>query len=88
MAKRSRLDIVADMLAAMQEKRGKMKPTHIMYRANLSHDQLKSYLEELIEKELVEKIEGGTTYFILTDKGHHFLQKLNEVKQFEKSFGF
>ena len=62
-----------------------------MYKANLSHSQLKSYLEELVEKELIEKVDhrnNNNTYFIITEKGCKFVQKLNEMKQFEKSFGF
>ncbi len=90
MAKRSRLDIVADMLSTIQDKGGKMKPTHIMYKANLSHAQLTQYLDELIEKELVQqtKTPNNTTYFTVTDKGCKFLEKLHEMRQFEKSFGF
>ena len=90
MAKRSKLDIIADMLGVMQEKRGRLKPTHLMYKANLSHAQLKSYLEELLEKEMVQEVNTlrNTTYLLITDKGCKFMQKLQEMKQFEKSFGF
>ncbi|MBI2572820.1 hypothetical protein HYV86_03095 [Candidatus Woesearchaeota archaeon] len=89
-AKRSRTDIVCDMLSAIQAKGGRMKPTHIMYKANLSHEQLSSYLEELLEKELVEKVmsEKENQYFLITDKGSKFAEKLREMRQFEKSFGF
>ena len=87
--KRTRTDISADMLQAIQNKRGNIKPTHLMYKANLSHAQLKSYLEELVEKELVEKTPNSNNnmYISITDKGHKFVQKWNEMKQFEKSFG-
>ena len=88
--KRNQVEIVADMLTAIQEKRGRIKPTHLMYKANLSHAQLKSYLEDLLEKELVQEIPNETNniYVIITDKGCKFLEKLMEMKQFEKSFGF
>lgn len=88
--KRSQVEIVGDMLFAIQEKRGRIKPTHLMYKANLSHGQLKSYLEELIEKELVEEIpnERNNNYVLITEKGCKFLEKLMEMKQFERSFGF
>lgn len=61
-----------------------------MYKANLSHAQLKSYLEELLEKEMVQEVNTlrNTTYLLITDKGCKFMQKLQEMKQFEKSFGF
>jgi predicted transcriptional regulator len=86
--KRSRIDIIADMLTSIQDKGGKIKPTHLMYRSNLSHDQLKSYLEELVEKNFVNKIRNKNyEYVIITDNGNRFLEKLREMKEFEKTFG-
>ena len=87
--KRNKTDIVLDMLISIQEKGGSIKPTHLMYKANLAHRQLKSYLDELIEKKFVEKIDiKNYEYVILTDSGHKFLEKLREMKEFEKTFGF
>ena len=78
------------MLSAIQDKGGRIKPTHLMYKANLSHEQLTSYLDDLVNKELVEEItsEKNNRYFIITDRGNKFAQKIREMKQFEKSFGF
>ncbi len=88
--KRNRMEIVGDMLVAIQNKGGRIKPTHLMYKANLSYAQLKSYLDELVEKEFVTQTatDGNNTYIIITDKGDKFIQKLSEMRQFEKSFGF
>lgn len=85
------MDIVGDMLAAIQAKGGKIKPTHLMYKANLSYAQLKTYLDELVEKEFVKEIEVGknqNNYIIITEKGDKFVQKVQEMRQFERSFGF
>jgi len=86
------MDIVSDMLAAIQAKGGKIKPTHLMYKANLSYAQLKTYLDELVEKEFVTEVESeknhNNSYIIITEKGDKFVQKLQEMRQFEKSFGF
>ena len=87
--KRERLDIIRDMLVSIQERGGEIKPTHLMYKANLAHRQLKSYLEELIEKELVKKItKKNNEYIIITENGEKFIQELKKVKDFQEMFGF
>lgn len=86
--KRSRIDIVHDMLVAIQMKGGEIKPTHLMYKANLSYVQMGAYLDELSSKDLVRKInkEKGDVISI-TDKGSMFIQKLKEMREFEEAFG-
>jgi predicted transcriptional regulator len=88
--KRSRSDIIEDMLSSIQDKGGRIKPTHLMYRSNLSHSQLKLYLEELIEKSFINKVknEKDNEYILITQNGNKFLEKLREMKEFEKTFGF
>ena len=86
--KRARLDIITDMLAALQKNNGEMKPTHLMYKSNLSHVQMTSYLDELVQKEMVKKVKKNNyDYLIMTDKGFEFLQKLSQMREFEKAFG-
>lgn len=86
--KRGRLDIITDMLATLQSSGGEIKPTHLMYKSNLSHVQMSSYLEELLDKELIQKIKKKTNdYIIMTDKGFEFFEKLKQMREFEKTFG-
>ena len=85
--KRSRIDIIDDMLNAIQNKGGQIKPTHLMYKSNLSHQQMQSYLEELVDKNFVERKKEKYEYIILTEKGNMFLQKLGEMKSFQEAFG-
>ena len=86
--KRDRLDVTLDMLTSIQKKGGEIKPTHLMYMANLSHNQMKVYLEDLIQKNLVTKIKRKEyEYLIITDKGCELVQKIKEMKEFEETFG-
>jgi len=86
--KRERSDIILDMLSSIQEKNGKIKPTHLMYKSNLAHNQMKNYLEELIEKNLVKKVkEKNYEYIIITDDGSKFVEQIRRMKEFEKTFG-
>ncbi|MEK6867701.1 MAG: winged helix-turn-helix domain-containing protein [Nanoarchaeota archaeon] len=86
--RRSRLDIICDMLSSIQDKGGKIKPTHLMYKANLSHNLLNSYLEELVDKNMVKEIElNNYKYLIITDKGLEFIQNIKKMKDFQETFG-
>jgi predicted transcriptional regulator len=79
---------VYDMLLTISNKGGKIKPTHLMYKANLSHTQMKMYLDELIGKNLVEEQKKDERkMLVLTDKGFALIQKFNQMKEFEKTFG-
>jgi len=86
--RRSRMDIINDILEAVQKKGGKIKPTHLMYKANLSHKLMTNYLDELIEKQLIDEISEKTNkYLIITDEGYRFLEKFKQMKEFQESFG-
>ena len=87
--KRDRSDIVADMMNAIINKGGEIKPTHLMYKSNLSHGQMVLYLDDLIKNHLVERIKKptGYEYIIVTNEGYAFIEKLKAVKEFEKTFG-
>lgn len=76
------------MLTSILKKGGEIKPTHLMYKSNLSHSQMMSYLEDLVQKDFVKKVKKSHyEYIIITDRGCEFVQKLQEVKEFEKAFG-
>jgi len=92
-ARRSRLELVFDILQAIQNKGGMIKPTHLMYKSNLSHKLLSSYMDELIGKEMVEIIEVPAKkkkvnkMVALTDKGSGFLAEFRKIREFTEAFG-
>ncbi len=86
--KRNRLQVIHDILKVIKEKNGKIKPTHIMYKSNLSHSMMEEYLGELIEKGFViEKKEAKHKTYTLTEKGFEYLQKYRFITEFSDSFG-
>jgi len=79
MARRSQMEILIDILKAVAE--GKEKPTHIMYRANLSWIRLKKQLNFLLNQELLLEIsvDNGTIYK-MTPKGKEVLEYFKRLE--------
>lgn len=76
------------MLKIIQGNKGRIKRTHLMYKANLSHKQLKLYLGELEEKKFIEdKSTEKAPLILITKKGSDFSLKYSQMKEFEKTFG-
>ena len=86
--KRSRLQVIKDILSTIDKKGGEIKPTHILYKSNLSHHMMEEYLTELIFKEFVKKTATtkGKTYSITT-KGKDYLNQYKLIMSFAESFG-
>lgn len=88
MKKRNRIEIITDILKTIREKRGKIKQTHLMYKVNLSHKLMKSYLEELISKEMIEESKKeNNIYIVIKPRGEEFIEKLQRLKEFQEVFG-
>ena len=79
MPRRSQMEIFIDILRAIAE--GRRKPTHIMYRANLSWIRLKKHLDFLIRQGLIEEeqLDGGVIYTI-TAKGRGVLEYYRKIE--------
>ncbi|HLC88942.1 MAG TPA: winged helix-turn-helix domain-containing protein [Candidatus Nanoarchaeia archaeon] len=93
-ARRSRLELIFDILTSIQNKGGVIKPTHLMYKSNLSHKLLNNYMEELIQKELivieehqVRKRKSASKVVRITDKGLGFLEEFRRIREFTDAFG-
>jgi predicted transcriptional regulator len=93
-SRRSRLELIYDILLSIQNKGGRIKPTHLMYKSNLSHKLLNNYLDELIGKELViiqeeesRKKQKSTKTVLITEKGISFLAEFRRMREFTDAFG-
>ncbi len=92
-SRRSRLELVFDILQAIQVKGGKIKPTHLMYKSNLSHKLLSSYMDELITKGMIEIAENEgkkkkiSKMVCITEKGFNFLAEFRKMREFTEAFG-
>ena len=82
--------ILADMMRAIQKEAEEgAGPTKILYAANLSHDRLTQYLDELLEKELVTETgpDNNSRIYFLTEKGREFLREFIRIERFSEAFG-
>ena len=92
-SRRSRLELVFDILQAIQNKGGQIKPTHLMYKSNLSHKLLNNYIEELMGKELITiqeemtKKKNISKKVVITEKGLGFLAEFRRMREFTDAFG-
>lgn len=92
--KRSRTDVIFDIIRILRDHRGKMKPTPLMYKANLSFETLGTYMADLkksglVKESLLEPAKNNRTKRIieLTPKGNDFYANYSKMKEFEKTFG-
>jgi len=74
---RDRNEIIAQILESANGNR--IRLTKIMYDVYLSHGLTKEYVRLLIEKGLMEYLDGERT-FKTTDKGMNFLRIHNKVQ--------
>lgn len=86
--KRDKLTIVYDILKAISDRKGRIKPTHLLYKSNLSYQRMQTYVEDLEKKGIItEEMNGTNKMYILTDKGYAFLAEYRKMKDFTDSFG-
>ena len=86
--RRGKLEVIADILRSIQDKEGKIKPTHLLYKSNLSHAKLKEYVNLLLEKGMIEERSvKDRKMFFMKDQGHKFLLEFEIIKEFSDSFG-
>jgi len=80
--RRSKLEMYVDILQVLS-RRGPLKLTHIMYKANVNCKVLKEYLDFLTKQSLIEERAVGKsrTVFAITPRGITVLKYFRELKQ-------
>src|SRR5579862_4785700 len=78
-SRRSRLETFGDILRAIGA--GAEKPTHIMYKANLSWSVMQTYIKSLETQELVvtDTSEQGKRVYHLSPKGFQLLKQFLSI---------
>ena len=86
--RRTKTQIYLDILRSVERSRGKLKKTHIVYKANLTHSRLESYLDFLLSKGFLIEVEnGGHVFYKITEEGLKFLSEVNKLKEISDAFG-
>lgn len=76
--RRSRLDIIADMLDASH---GRVRKTHLMYKCSMSFTQITGYLDLILgAKLLVIENDETNLLFKISRKGRSFLNSYQSLK--------
>lgn len=87
MKKRTRLEVIKDLLEVLQRNK-QVKITHLIYKANLSNNSIKPYIEYLLKNNLAEQmIIDEKRVFKINPKGNEFLTEFNKIKIFSESYG-
>lgn len=80
--RRSPMEMICDILKVVSG--GPTKPTHILYKANMSWKVLSSYLDYLTSSGMIDKedVEGGKrSTYTLTVKGKRVLRLYDGLKE-------
>jgi len=85
---RSQFRIYVDVMQVIQREGNQAKPTRILYGANLSHDRLVRYLDELKGLGVIQESGTDDKVYSLTQKGIEFMNNFRRVESFASAFGF
>ena len=88
MIKRTRLDIIKDILRIVQENKNSIRPTPLLRKSGLSSANFKSYYSELLRMDLIQErsLRGENKKITLTEKGFKFLERYKTIIEFIEEF--
>ena len=78
MTKRSKQEIIAQILEVCLEKSSK---TRIVYQVNLNFRTINPYLQLLIKNELLEMLEGEQKLYRTTARGESLLESIKKINK-------
>lgn len=84
---RSRNRILFDLLRAIKSEPG-IGVTRLLFMANLSHERLHEYLQEVLRRAWIEeRLEGDRRTYFVTVEGQRFLGELDRIDRFMQDVG-
>lgn len=85
--KRTKLEVTRDLLNVLKSGK-KTIVTHLIYKANLSNNSIKEYLENLLKNGLVREVhENNKRFFVITSRGQSFLEEYQKISIFADAYG-
>ena len=76
--KRTRFEVMYEILSFCRSPRQK---THIMYKCNLSYEQLQKYIEFTVSSNLLKKSEeNGKALYQITEHGENFIHEYEQLR--------
>ena len=84
---RSRSRIFADILRSIDVGEN-MKITHLLHSANVPHDRLVKYLDQMEKSNLIARsADGDGPAYLITQKGKKYLIEFKKLEEFSSIFG-
>lgn len=86
---RSRVEIIVDVLKAIDDEREEQKLTHIQSRANIPYTRLVSLLDDLERIEFISRRqqEEEKKAYVVTQKGRKYVEEYEKFRKLSQAFG-
>jgi len=86
MTKRSKIEIIKDILETIKNNHNSIKITPLIRKSNLSTSRFNRYYDELVTKGLVMEKNHSGKCISVTEKGFKYLEKYSAIIGFIEEF--